>query len=171
VIAVKGQAAAGKALIGKPTKQDVNYRGQVLKEGVQLWPYGADTAKGALYARLKVEEPGPGYVHLPTGLPDEFFEQLTSERRVTRYLRGQPRVDWVLEKGRRNEDLDCAGMAHCAAEYWGLRTAPWDKLEQLRNPRQQDLVLAAADPAAPAGAAVQTSAPPPAPRRRAKTTG
>jgi hypothetical protein len=73
------------------------------------------------------------------GLPDEFFEQLTSERRVTRYLRGQPRTDWLLEKGRRNEDLDCAGMAHCAAEYWGLRTAPWDKLEQLRNPRQQDL--------------------------------
>lgn len=84
VIAVKGQAVAGKALIGRPTKQDVNHRGQIIKHGVELWPYGSDTAKGALYARLKIEEAGPGYVHLPSGLPDEVFDQLTAERRVTR---------------------------------------------------------------------------------------
>lgn len=142
VIAVKGQAAAGRALIGKPTKQDVNYRGQVMKKGVDLWPYGADTAKGSLYARLKIEQPGAGYVHLPAGLPDEVFEQLTAERRVTRYLRGHPRVEWVLERGRRNEALDCAGMADAAAESFGLARAPWDRLEQLRNPGQKDLFAA-----------------------------
>jgi phage terminase large subunit GpA-like protein len=167
VIAVKGQAAAGKALISKPTKQDVNYRGQVLKHGVDLWPYGADTAKGALYACLKLAEPGPGYVHFPSGLPDEFFEQLTAERRVTRYLRGQPRVEWVLEKGRRNEALDCAGMADAAAESFGLSRAPWDKLEQLRNPAQRDLLTgpgAAAQSStdAPEGSAVAGQAPAPA---------
>lgn len=139
VIAVKGQSVAGKALIGRPSKQDVNFRGEVIKKGVELWQYGADTAKGALYARLKIEEPGAGYVHLPTGLPDDFFDQFTSERRVTRYLRGQPRVEWVLEKGRRNEALDCAGMAHAAAEYVGLSRINWDAIEKMINPAQRDI--------------------------------
>lgn len=165
VIAVKGQAAAGKALIGKPTPQDVNYRGKVMKGGVNLWPYGADTAKGSLYARLRLEEPGPGFVHFPTGLPDEFYEQLTAERRVTRYLRGQPRVEWVLERGRRNEALDCAGMADAAAESFGLSRAPWDKLEQLRNPSHKDLfaggdAAAAQRPEADGAANAAADAPP-----------
>ncbi len=139
VIAVKGQAVPGKALIGKPTKQDVNFRGEILKQGVVMWQYGADTAKGSLYASLKLEKPGPGFVHLPSGLPDEFFKQLTAERRVTRYLRGQPRVEWVLEKGQDNEDLDCAGMAHAAADSLGLSRMNWDALERMVNPGQQDL--------------------------------
>ncbi|TAK45248.1 MAG: phage terminase large subunit family protein [Betaproteobacteria bacterium] len=158
VIAVKGQSVAGKALIGKPTKQDVNYRGEILKQGVEIWQYGADTAKGALYARLKIEEPGAGYVHIPSGLPDEFFEQLTAEKRVTRYLRGQPRVEWVLEKGRRNEALDCAGMAHAAAESAGLARVNWDALERLINPGQRDLFAEAAKPAIPTAGADAASA-------------
>ena len=181
VIAVKGQSVAGRSLIGKPSDQDVNYRGQVLKKGVKLWQYGADTAKGALYARLKVEEPGRSYVHLPSGLPDEFFDQLTAERRVTRYLRGHPRVEWMLEKGRRNEALDCAGMAHAAFEYAGGSRINWDALERTINPDQRDLFaaraetkpgggetnVAAGEPDVPA--AVHTSAPVPvlaAPPRR-----
>ena len=162
VIAVKGQSTAGKALIGRPSKQDVNYRGEVLKKGVEVWQYGADTAKGALYARLKIEEPGPGYVHLPSGLPDDFYDQLTAERRVTRYLRGHPRTEWVLEKGRRNEALDCAGMAHAAADYAGLARLNWDALERLVNPEQRDLFTQPAGQGGTAGtggAPVQTSAP------------
>jgi len=155
VIAVKGQAVAGKALIGRPTKQDVNHLGKVMKHGVELWPYGSDTAKGALYARLKIERPGPGYVHLPSGLPDEVFDQLTAERRVTRYLRGHPRTDWVLEKGRRNEALDCAGMADAAAEYAGRSRTNWDELEKLINPTQQDLFAAPAGATKPDAAAAQ----------------
>lgn len=165
VIAVKGQSVAGRSLIGKPTKQDVNYRGEVLKKSVELWQYGADTAKGALYARLKIEERGAGYVHLPSGLPDEFFDQITAERRVTRYLRGQPRVEWVLEKGRRNEALDCAGMAHAAAEYAGLSRLNWDAIERLVNPNQQDLFAAGAAAVAhhPGGGDSGTKAAPAAP--------
>jgi phage terminase large subunit GpA-like protein len=154
VIAMKGQSVAGKAIIGKPTLQDVNHRGQVMKQGVQIWQYGADTAKGALYASLRIEEPGAGYVHLPTGLPDDFFEQLTAEKRVTRYLRGQPRVEWVLEKGRRNEDLDCAGMAHATAESLGLSRLNWDLIERMVNPGQRDLFAESGKASAGADAAV-----------------
>jgi phage terminase large subunit GpA-like protein len=162
VIAVKGQAVAGKALIGKPTKQDINYRGEILKQGVEIWQYGSDTAKGALYARLKIEQPGAGYVHIPSGLPDEFFEQLTAEKRVTRYLRGQPRVEWVLERGRRNEALDCAGMAHAAAESAGLSRVNWDMLERLINPNQQDLFAAPTTVSAAPDAVAQVALQPPA---------
>jgi len=158
VVAVKGQAVAGKAVIGRPSKQDVNHRGDIIKGGVEIWQYGADTAKGALYARLKLDPPKmgeaidwaavqaggiPGYVHLPGGLPDEVFDQLTAEKRVTRYLRGQPRIEWVLEKGRRNEALDCAGMADAAAEYAGRARVNWDRLEQMVNPGQRDLLVEA----------------------------
>jgi phage terminase large subunit GpA-like protein len=156
VIAVKGQSTPGRAVIGKPSKQDVNHRGEIIKGGVELWQYGADTAKGALYARMKIEPPKmgdaidrvavqaggiPGYVHFPGGLPDEVFDQITAEKRITRYLRGQPRVEWVLEKGRRNEALDCAGMADAAAEYAGRSRLNWDALERAINPQQRDLLL------------------------------
>lgn len=196
VYAVKGQSIAGKALVGRPTKQDVNFRGEIVKEGVEVWQYGADAAKGALYARLKIETAGPGYVHLPSGLPDEVFDQLTAEKRITRYLRGQPKVEWVLAKGRRNEALDSAGMAHFAAELapgrYGLARVNWDALEQMINPGQRDLLVeaakvspegpaqsAAAVPAAPAvtdaaappaGNAVHTSAPSAAPLPWQRTT-
>ena len=158
VLAVKGQSVAGKAVIGRPSKQDVNHRGEIVKGGVEVWPYGSDTAKGSLYARLKIEPPKtgeaidwtavqaggiPGYVHLPSGLPDDVFDQLTAEKRVTRYLRGQPRVEWVLEKGRRNEALDCAGMADAAAEYAGRSRLNWDMLERAINPGQKDLLIEA----------------------------
>jgi phage terminase large subunit GpA-like protein len=184
VVAVKGQAVAGKAVIGRPSKQDVNHRGDIIKGGVEIWQYGADTAKGALYARLKIEPPKvgesidwaavqaggiPGYVHLPGGLPDEVFDQLTAEKRVTRYLRGQPRIEWVLEKGRRNEALDCAGMADAAAEYAGRARLNWDRIEQMVNPGQRDLLVEAGkagEPGteAPPAADVETSAPPAAAR-------
>lgn len=157
VFAVKGQSVAGKALIGKPTKQDVNFRGEILKEGVEVWQYGADTAKGALYARLKIDTKGPGYVHFPSGLPDDVFDQLTAEKRVVRYLRGQPRVEWMLPRGRKNEALDCAGMAHAAAELapgrYGLSRVNWDLLEQLINPGQRDLLIEAARNTPPASSA------------------
>jgi phage terminase large subunit GpA-like protein len=167
VIAVKGQAVAGKALIGKPTKQDVNYRGEILKHGVDLWPYGADTAKGVLYAQLRIDEPGPGYVHFPSGLPDAFFEQLTAETRVTRYLRGHPRTEWVREKGRANEALDCAGMADAAAESVGLSRVNWDALERLVNPQQKDFFAERVQTSAPAAVDEDDEAAVPAPEPQA----
>lgn len=129
VIALKGQAVAGKPLLGKPTDQDVNWRGKVIKRGVQLWPMGSDTGKAAFYARLRIDEPGPGFVHLPSGLADEEFKQLTAEKLTTRYIRGHPKREWTLERGRRNEALDCRVMADAVAEYLGIRRARWDQLE------------------------------------------
>lgn len=77
---------------------------------------GVDTAKDAIYGRLKIRpraegEPAPGYVHFPVPGEDgsfgpEYFSQLTAEQAVTRYQLGKPYRVWDLPAGKRNEALD-----------------------------------------------------------------
>jgi phage terminase large subunit GpA-like protein len=139
VIAIKGQSQAGKAVLGKPTAIDTNWKGTKLRRSVQLWPVGADTAKAVLYGRLRVNEPGPGYVHLPKWAPREEFEQLTAERLVTRYVKGRARLEWVKPAGRRNEALDCFVYALAAAHWLGMHRWKQPDWERLRARLAPDL--------------------------------
>jgi phage terminase large subunit GpA-like protein len=162
VIAVKGMSQAGKSVIGKPTDQDVNFRGEKIRRGVKLWPVGTDTAKSEIYGRLRNESPGAGYVHLSKHLPDEVFDQLTAERLVTRYVKGRPRLEWIKAAGRRNEALDCAVYALAAAHRLGMerwREPDWSKLQQRVEPVVADLF----DQPAPQEAAPSPSPPAAAP--------
>lgn len=130
VYAIKGASIAGKAILGKPSDQDVNWLGARIKRGVKLWPIGTDTAKAEIYGRLRITEEGPGFVHLSKQLPVDAFEQLTSERLVTRYVKGHPKLEWVKPAGKRNEDLDCAVYALGAAYYLGIdrwKEGDWSK--------------------------------------------
>jgi phage terminase large subunit GpA-like protein len=146
---------AGKALLGKPTPQDVTWRGQKQKGGVKLWPIGTDTAKAEIYGRLRTAQPGPGYVHLSKHLPPEVFDQLTSEKLVTRYVKGRPRLEWVKPAGRRNEALDCAVYALAAAIFAGIdrwREGDWRKWQARVEDRSlfdEPAASAAAPSAAP----------------------
>ncbi len=117
IIGTKGQSQRGKIALGKPTTVDINMRGQVLKGGAQVYPMGSDTIKSVVYSRLKLHEPGPGYMHFPNSLPAAFFEQMTSEKQVTRYVKGFPVKDWILPSGKRNEALDCAVLAYAALQW------------------------------------------------------
>lgn len=83
------------------------------KTGEKLWPIGVDSAKDAIYGRLKIEPPEdgrrqPGFIHFPNSdaFGPEYFRQLTSERRETRKRAGQNVTAWVLPEGKRNEVLD-----------------------------------------------------------------
>ena len=186
IFALKGQAESGKTVLGRPKKQDVDHRGQVIKDGVELWPIGTDTAKSKIYARLKIEMPGPGCLHFPLGLPDEYFAQLTAERLVTRYHRGYLKRVWEKDAGARNEALDLEVYAYAAALFAGLTRVNWDKLEAALRATAGDLFVdaearaakdngqvnpeggedAAGGPDTPAAEPrVQTPAPPPAARR------
>jgi phage terminase large subunit GpA-like protein len=130
VLAVKGSSQGGRAVLGKPTEQDINWRGQKMKRGVKLWPIGTDTAKAEIYGRLRTGEPGPGFVHLSKHLSPEVFEQLTAERLVTKYVRGHPVLQWVKPAGKRNEALDCAVYALAMAHYLHMdrwREGDWAK--------------------------------------------
>lgn len=132
VHAVKGMSVSGRAILGKPTDQDVTWRGQRLKRGVKLWPIGTDTAKSEIYGRLRIADPGPGFVHLSRQLPAEVFDQLTAERLVTRYVKGHAKLEWVKPAGRRNEALDCAVYALAMAIWAGIdrwKEGDWAKWE------------------------------------------
>lgn len=103
-------------------------------QGVPVWPtrasrtktrdsvfmLGVDTAKDTIYARWRIDEPGPGYCHLPadpaTGYDDEWRAQATSEARMTRHREGRAYTVWVLPAGKRNEALDCRVYALAAAK-------------------------------------------------------
>jgi phage terminase large subunit GpA-like protein len=89
------------------------------KDNRPLWVIGVDAAKEALYARLKITEPGPGFCHFP--IADQydvgFFEQLTAETCRIRYTKGFAHREWTKKPGSRNEALD----ARCYA-YAGLQS-------------------------------------------------
>ncbi len=160
VMGIKGSSQPGRAILGKPTDQDVSWRGVKLKRGVKLWPIGTDTAKAEIYGRLRLEQPGPGFVHLSKHLPGEVFEQLTSERLVTRYVKGHARMEWIKPPGKRNEALDCAVYALAAAHWAGLerlREGEWARLEAAVQPVAGQTVdlFEPAKPAPPAPATVQ----------------
>lgn len=119
VFALKGASRAGRPVVGRPTEQDVTWQGETIKGGVQLWPIGTDTAKSVIYGRLRQLIPGPGYMHFPIGLPDDFYMQLTAEKLQTKYVKGYPKLEWVLVR-RRNEALDCTVYSYAAALRAGI---------------------------------------------------
>ena len=101
-----GKSGAGKSILGSGKK---NKRARTY-----VFPVGVDPAKEMIYARLKMDLKGPGYIHFSDDLDDKYFNGLTSEKRVTRHAQGLPKQQWVLPAGRRNEPLDCMVYAMAA---------------------------------------------------------
>lgn len=133
VLAIKGSSQRGKIAIGKPSKVDVNFRGQTMKWGAEVYPVGSDTIKSVLYSRFKLEEVGPGYIHFHAALEPEFFTQITSEKQIVRYVKGFPVREWVKKANARNEALDCAVYAYAAMQFLYARyhrKTIWDQLER-----------------------------------------
>lgn len=133
VIAIKGQSQSGKAAIGKPTKVDINRKGQTLKRGVDLYPAGVDTVKGLIYGRLKITEAGAGCYHWPASTPKEYFDQLTAEKKKTKFVNGYPRTFWEKKNGDRNEALDCEVYAYVSLQHFYTRVNRVTIWEQLRQ--------------------------------------
>jgi len=178
VMAVKGASTRGKAVLSRPSLVDVKASGKVHKRGVKLWLIGTDTAKKTIYGRLKIIDAGrPGYMHFPHGLPVDYFDQLTAEKIITRYVRGFEVHDFDKEPNARNEALDCEVYAYAAALHAGLARKRWPALEarlRARAERQAASVSQETPPAAPASSApaapidplLEDQAPPPKKRRR-----
>ena len=97
IFAIKGVGGEGKPLVGKPGRNNIGK--------IKLFPIGVDTAKDVLFSRMRIAEPGPGYMHFPLSRSDEYFRQLTAEKLVTRYHKGFARREWVKIRPR-NEALD-----------------------------------------------------------------
>lgn len=72
-----------------------------------LYTVGVDAAKAILMGRLKNDEQGEGYIHVPDTdwFDDELAKQITSERLVTKFTKGIPVQRWEQTRAR-NEGLD-----------------------------------------------------------------
>lgn len=118
-IAIKGSTVAAKPIITAPSKVDVLWNGEKIKDGCQLWPVGTNTAKNQIYSRLGMQKPGPGYYHFPFGLSDEYYLQLTAEKKITKYRSGFSIYEWAKMRDR-NDVLDCEVYAYAAALRAGM---------------------------------------------------
>lgn len=124
VFPIKGYSQRGKPILGTAPKKPN-------KAGVRLFPVGTDTAKDKLFARLKIGQPGPGYIHFnapsDNGGDDEYMAQFAAEAVVWRYEHGR-RVRKYKQVRARNEAIDL-GVYNFAALYW-LGANVYDRLDK-----------------------------------------
>lgn len=179
---VSGDAAPSLALVKRERRRD----GKPVKYAGRFFNVGVSPMKAALYKFLRVANQGErGYVDFPAGLDEDYFEQLTAEKRTARIdRRGFTIYEWRKPRGLRNEQLDVMvyGEACAIRLGWRLRTPEnWRQIIAERDtagaheasaPADLFTVMAAVMPSAPepvSGAAAKIlptetkpAAPPPA---------
>lgn len=61
---------------------DQKVKGGARRNSARLWIPNVHMIKNMIDARLRRTSPGPGYIHFPGDLPDEYFDELTAEHLV-----------------------------------------------------------------------------------------
>jgi phage terminase large subunit GpA-like protein len=111
VWAIKGQGGRGKPIPVWPKNPRTNNKAKV-----PLYSVGVDAAKGAVFSRLNIRDPGAGFCHFPEDRDESYFKQLTAEYAVTRYSHGRPYQVWMQRRGHRNEALDLRVYAYASLQ-------------------------------------------------------
>ena len=136
-VAIKGRDQ-DTALILSVSKADTGGK----RKGLRVWNVSGPVAKVELYRWLRLPRPTdeelaagedypPGTRHYPE-YGEEYFKQLTAERRVIRLHKGFPKATWEKDPARNNEALDCRVYARAAASIYGLdrfKEIHWKRLE------------------------------------------
>lgn len=158
-----GSNQANSPALGKGKAHDVNWRGQMDKRGVMVYPVGVTAIKHMLYGRLATDAEkttDERSIRFSDQLDNDYFGGLVSE------IWDPKKNAFIKAKGGyRNEPLDTWVYAYAAALHPELRMhrwtkAQWDEREAAIIARAgQDKVDARTAPAAP----IQ-QAPAPAPR-------
>ena len=102
VFPIKGSSLSNQPIINRPS--------YVGKNRNILYAVGTDSAKEVIFTRLKAEEET---IHFPAHVDEEYFKQLTSEKRVIKYTKGGKKFAWV-KINNRNEALDTMVYAFAA---------------------------------------------------------
>jgi len=111
VFAIKGGSFAGRPLVDRPSLKN-RYR-------LPLFVLCVDTGKEIVLSRLQVDSPGPGFMHLPDWVDDEYLDQLTAEKGVRKYVKGRGWARVWLPIRTRNEALDLEVYALAALYIMG----------------------------------------------------
>ena len=117
IFAIKGLSVAGKPIVNRPSF--------VGRNKAVLYGVGTDTAKEAIFSRL-ASDPAKTTLHFCHDLDEEYFKQLTAEKRVTKFVRGRKSLIWKQVRSR-NEALDTL-VYNFAAIY--ILNPNWASLEQ-----------------------------------------
>ena len=115
----KGISGPGRPLIEDERRRRMRLRVR-RKKGQPVEPLGVDQAKTLIYARLKLSDPGPGYLHFPAdpAFDDEYFAQLAAEQLVRKSRGSRVFSEWKQLRPR-NEALDCLILALAACRFAG----------------------------------------------------
>lgn len=170
VMMVRGVGSETAALLARVKRERNEKTGKLRKWSRRFFHFATSVLKMALYRNLAKEDPlERGFVGLPRGLDDEFYRQLTAERRqAKKNKKGFEVFEWVKDPNQANEGLDTHLQAEAAAIKLGVRSMvekQWDALEAARGvatlPEQGQLDLLDDLPAVPPPA----PEPKPAPRK------
>lgn len=148
VFPVRGGSERGREIVGRPSIHN--------RYHVKMFTLCVDTAKDVIYSRLRIEAPGPGYMHLLEGTADdEYIEQLTAERAIRKYVKGRGSVRQWIKIRDRNEALDLEVYALAALHILGAPLVRSLKERAEKLARLMDPMLPLGDPeqAPPAGPA------------------
>ena len=87
------------------------------KKGICLKLIGTSVGKTTLHARLRLQDPGPRFIHFPIGhgFDEEFFAQIGAEAPKIVRKRGYNHTEWHKIRSR-NEALDLLVMSLAAIE-------------------------------------------------------
>ncbi len=138
VIIVKGSSSQNGPVLA-PMKFERRRDGKAKRRQKRAFMLNVSQLKGDFYTWLGKEDPAErGYCRFAVGLGDEYYRQITSEKRVLHRQRsGVVTSSWdLVEPTRRNECLDCMNYAEAAARRKGwtsMTDDQWDRLEAERG--------------------------------------
>jgi phage terminase large subunit GpA-like protein len=169
LIMVRGRGDDAAPRLARVKRERNEKTGKLLKYSSRFYHLGVSILKMSLYRDLAKDDPlSVGYVAFPKGLEDEYFQELTAERRMPVKRNGFTVYRWTKDDRQDNEALDTMVQATGAAiKYgvYGLSDIGWNRLEAERETArggpQLDLedMLGASGAGATAAAATKVATP------------
>jgi len=95
---------------------DVNFRGKVIKNGLQLWHVDSDVMKSWVHARIDWPKDQDGVWLLPSDIDEDYCKQIIAEQRV---VKPSGQVTWV-QVSKDNHFLDAEALAYLAVRIGGI---------------------------------------------------
>lgn len=146
VVMMRGGNIDAAPLIQRVKRERHPRTGKVLNYSKRFYNVNVSVLKMALYRNAGKSDPMErGFVAFPTGFEDEYYHQMTAERRVPKKRKdGFVDYKWEKEPGQANEALDTMNQAEAAAILYGIRGLPdslWDRLESERETPNADAQL------------------------------
>jgi len=111
VIAIKGSSRSGGPIIGKGSRVDINYSGNIRKKSGIVYLLNTEDIKDRIFSKIK----GQGKIHFHAETTEEYFKELTGEYRTQKTnSKGYPVSTYEKKPNQAVEKLDCCVYAYSA---------------------------------------------------------